>query len=81
MKKLKIGFVLATLAIGFTNYSCGTTNDSGGSSDSSATTMKTDSGNAESTKAMGVGEDNQDEVPGYPANQSNLNADSTREKH
>lgn len=35
-------------------------------------------GTEESKAAMGVGEGNQDERGGYPANQANLHPDSTR---
>jgi hypothetical protein len=83
MKKLKTSYILATMAITLTIFSCGTTNDTGGNggSDSTAGAITNDSASNESRKAMGIGEDNQNEVPGYPANQSNLNADSTRAKH
>ncbi|MCE7042857.1 hypothetical protein [Dyadobacter sp. CY312] len=55
------------------------TNSSGSGSESQTT--PNDSSGADSRKAMGVGEDNQNEVSGYPSNQSNLNSDSTRTKH
>jgi hypothetical protein len=38
----------------------------------------TPTGTDESRAAMGVGEGNQDEQGGYPANQANLHPDSTR---
>ena len=84
MKTIKLMGAMLTLAIGLTLTSCGTTNDkvegSAGSGSESQTTPN-DSSGAESTKAMGVGEDNQNDSLGYPANQSNLNADSTSAKH
>lgn len=64
--------------------SCGR-NDQGtekmGGSGSESQTTANDSSGAESRKAMGVGEDNQNEVSGYPSNQSNLNSDSTSKRH
>ena len=50
-------------------------------SGSRSQTTPNDSSGAESRKDMGVGADNQDDSLGYPSNQSNLNADSTRKKH
>ncbi len=50
-------------------------------SGSRSQTTPNDSSGAESRKDMGVGADNQDDSLGYPSNQSNLNADSTRRKH
>lgn len=64
--------------------SCDTTNNREktieGSGSRSQTTPN-DSSGAESRKDIGVGADNQDDSLGYPSNQSNLNADSTRKKH
>lgn len=64
--------------------SCDTTNNRKttieGSGSQSETTPN-DSSGAMSRKDMGVGADNQDDSLGYPSNQSNLNADSTRKRH
>jgi Flp pilus assembly protein TadD len=84
MKAIRMMGAALSLAACLTLASCGKTNDqSEGSTGSGSATETTpnDSSGAESTKAMGVGEDNQNEELGYPANQSNLNADSTRNKH
>ncbi len=70
------GLVLLTVqAILFTG--CNTPADQKKSPNSEmndVTTTATD----ESRAAMGVGEGNQDENGGYPANQANLHPDSTR---
>jgi hypothetical protein len=53
-------------------------NEGSEGSGSKTETTPNDSSGAESTKAMGVDGDNQNDVPGYPSNQSNLNSDSTQ---
>ncbi|SDD70392.1 hypothetical protein SAMN04487996_1026 [Dyadobacter soli] len=64
--------------------SCDTTNNREetieGSGSQSETTPN-DSSGSESRKDIGVASDNQKDSLGYPSNQSNLNADSTRRKH
>lgn len=76
-----LGVILGLCAV---LSSCGTnkndTNRSEGSGSTSQTTPN-DSSGAASRAAIGTGEDNQDDSLGYPSNQSNLNADSTRRKH
>lgn len=82
MKNIHKG--LAAIAISLCFLSCGTINDKEKTSEGSGSASETtpnDSSGAASRKAMGVGDDNQDDSLGYPANQSNLNADSTSKKH
>ena len=84
MKALKSIITMSAFAICMSLASCGTVNDSEKGSEGSGSKTETtpnDSSGAESTKAMGVGEDNQDDSLGYPSNQSNLNVDSTDRKH
>lgn len=84
MKALKSIFAMSGLALCIALSSCGTNNDTEKGSEGSGSASQTtpnDSSGAESTKALGVGEDNQDDSLGYPSNQSNLNADSTGRKH
>lgn len=50
-------------------------------SGSQSETTPNDSSGSESRKDIGVAADNQKDSLGYPSNQSNLNADSTRKKH
>lgn len=84
MKRLQVKLAWACLATSLALASCDTTKNSEktieGSGSQSETTPN-DSSGAESTKAMGTGEGNQKDSLGYPPNQSNLNADSTRQKH
>jgi hypothetical protein len=82
MKNLHKG--LAAIAISICFLSCGTVNDKEKTIEGSGSTSETtpnDSSGAASRKAIGVGDDNQDDSLGYPSNQSNLNADSTKKKH
>ncbi|MCE7063779.1 hypothetical protein [Dyadobacter sp. CY326] len=84
MKALKSILATSGLALCIGITSCGKTNDTEkGSEGSGSATEATpnDSSGAESTRADGIGEDNQDDSLGYPSNQSNLNADSTSRKH
>ena len=84
MKALKSMIAMSGLALCLALSSCGKTNDTQEGSEGSGSKTETtpnDSSGAESTKAMGVGEDNQDDSLGYPSNQSNLNVDSTDRKH
>ena len=81
MKTLKNSIAILGMAALFMCTSCGKTNDSESKSGSDSQTTPNDSSKAESTKAMGVAEDNQNEVSGYPSNQSNLNTDSTSKLH
>ncbi|MCF0040166.1 hypothetical protein [Dyadobacter fanqingshengii] len=84
MKALKSVLTMSALALCISLSSCGTVNDSEKGSEGSGSKSETtpnDSSGAESRAATGVGEDNQDDSLGYPANQSNLNADSTSRKH
>lgn len=84
MKRIKAILVTACLGAGVFLASCGTTNDQEKTIEGSGSTSETtpnDSSGAESRKDIGVGADNQNEELGYPSNQSNLNADSTRKKH
>lgn len=84
MNRLKVKLVILSLGAGILLASCDTTNNREktieGSGSRSETTPN-DSSGAESRKDIGVGEDNQKDSLGYPSNQSNLNADSTRKKH
>jgi hypothetical protein len=84
--EIEKGTILPILAltICLTFASCGTErNDTEGSagSGSASQTTPNDSSGVSSRSALGTGEDNQDDSLGYPSNQSNLNADSTRRKH
>lgn len=84
MKRIKAILATACLGAGVLLASCGTTNDQEKTIEGSGSTSETtpnDSSGAESRKDIGVGADNQNEELGYPSNQSNLNADSTRKKH
>ncbi|KAA6432771.1 hypothetical protein FEM33_23970 [Dyadobacter flavalbus] len=84
MKQLKTTFAILGFASMILFSSCSTeNNENEGSEGSGSRTEATpnDSSGAESTKAMGVGEDNQNDSLGYPSNQANLNPDSTRSKH
>ena len=84
MKNLKIAFAALSLTSMLMLGACSTENNENKGSEGSGSRTETtpnDSSGAKSTKAMGVGEDNQDESLGYPSNQSNLNPDSTRKQH
>jgi Flp pilus assembly protein TadD len=84
MKMLKSIIATSGLALCIALSSCGKVNDTEKGSEGSGSATETtpnDSSGAESRKAVGVGEDNQDDSLGYPSNQSNLNADSTSRKH
>ncbi|CAG5068824.1 hypothetical protein DYBT9623_01556 [Dyadobacter sp. CECT 9623] len=84
MKKLKTTGALLGLALCLCFASCSKENDDTEGSEGSGSATQTtpnDSSGAESRKAMGIGEDNQDDSLGFPSNQSNLNSDSTRSKH
>ncbi|WAC10594.1 hypothetical protein ON006_22965 [Dyadobacter pollutisoli] len=75
---------IITIGAGVWLSSCGSTNDRENGIEGSGSKTETtpnDSSGAESKAAMGTNEDNQDDSLGYPSNQSNLNADSTRKKH
>jgi hypothetical protein len=85
MNRLKAKLLLLGMSAGMLLLaSCDTTNNREttiqGSGSRSETTPN-DSSGAESRKDIGMDTDNQDKVAGYPPNQSNLNADSTRKKH
>ncbi|MGG7663853.1 hypothetical protein [Dyadobacter sp. BHUBP1] len=84
MNRLKVNMTMLSLAASTMLASCDTTNNRKttieGSGSRSETTPN-DSSGAMSRKDIGVGADNQDDSLGYPSNQSNLNADSTRKKH
>lgn len=84
MNRLKAKLVILSFGAVMLLASCDTTNNREktiqGSGSRSETTPN-DSSGAESRKDIGVGADNQDDSVGYPSNQSNLNADSTRKKH
>lgn len=84
MNRLKAKLVILSFGAAMLLASCDTTNNREktiqGSGSRSETTPN-DSSGAESRKDIGVGADNQDDSLGYPSNQSNLNADSTRKKH
>lgn len=84
MNRLKAKLIMLGLGTTMLLASCDTTNNREktieGSGSQSETTPN-DSSGAESRKDIGVGADNQDDSLGYPSNQSNLNADSTRKKH
>jgi len=78
MKTIKNSLgALALIAI-LTCSSCGKKSDGTNTSGSESQSTPNDSSGAESTKPMGVAEDNQNEVSGYPSNQSNLHPDSTK---
>jgi hypothetical protein len=84
MKAFKSILAASALAFSIAATSCDTVNNSEKGSEGSGSKSETtpnDSSGAESTKATGVGEDNQNDSLGYPSNQSNLNADSTAAKH
>lgn len=84
MNRLKAKLIMLCMGAAVALASCDTTNNREktieGSGSRSQTTPN-DSSGAESRKDIGVGADNQDDSLGYPSNQSNLNADSTRKKH
>lgn len=75
MKIVKIAgsFLVATVLL----VGCGPASEQKQTPDSE-TNVATPTGTEESRAAMGVGEGNQDERGGYPANQANLHPDSTR---
>jgi hypothetical protein len=84
MKTLKINAAYLVLSLGLIGFSCGTTNDSEKSIEGSGSATQStpnDSSEAKSVEPLGQGDDNQKDSLGYPSNQSNLNADSTRRKH
>lgn len=81
MKTIKNSIGLLALATVLFCSSCGKTQSSDGDSGSDSQTTPNDSSGAESRKAIGVDGDNQNDVPGYPSNQSNLNSDSTKKLH
>lgn len=84
MNLLKAKLMLLSAGTALMLVSCDTTTNREktieGSGSRSETTPN-DSSGAESRKDIGVGADNQNDSLGYPSNQSNLNADSTRKKH
>ncbi|WP_353720455.1 hypothetical protein [Dyadobacter sp. 676] len=84
MNRLKASLAILCMSGGILLASCDTTNNREktieGSGSRSETTPN-DSSGAISRKEMGTGADNQNDSLGYPSNQSNLNADSTRKKH
>lgn len=83
MNQLKVKMIMLGLGTSILLASCDTNNRKTtieGSGSRSETTPN-DSSGAESRKDIGVGADNQVNLLGYPSNQSNLNADSTRKKH
>jgi hypothetical protein len=84
MNRLKTILAMMCLGAGMLLASCDTTNNREktieGSGSRSETTPN-DSSGAESRKDIGLDKDYQDDSLGYPSNQSNLNADSTRKKH
>jgi hypothetical protein len=84
MNRLKASLAMICIYTSMLLSSCGTTNDNektieGSGSETQST--PNDSSGAESRKAIGTGDDNQNDSLGYPSNQSNLNADSTSKKH
>lgn len=83
MKSLK-AYLLAAALSGTVFFACDSTsntqNSSSGSGSESQTTPN-DSSGTKSRKNIGLGEDNQKDSLGFPPNQSNLNSDSTSEKH
>jgi hypothetical protein len=84
MKNLKKIMKIAVLPAALLVASCGQKDGNASkayNSGSESQTTPNDSSGAESNKAMGVGEDNQKSVSGYPSNQSNLNSDSTSKRH
>jgi len=81
MKTIKNSIGMLGLAVIMALSSCGKKDDQTKDSGSDSQTTPNDSSGAESRKAMGVGEDNQNEVSGYQSNQNNLNSDSTRKLH
>ncbi|MCF0057063.1 hypothetical protein [Dyadobacter sp. CY356] len=80
-KSIITAFAFSTLLF-FTSCNNGTqnSNDSTGSGSATQTTPN-DSSGADSRSAIGIDGDNQKKEPGYPSNQSNLNSDSTSQKH
>jgi len=84
MNRLQAKLAMLSFGAAMLLVSCDTTNNREttveGSGSRSETTAN-DSSGAESRKDIGVGADNQNDSLGYPSNQSNLNADSTRRKH
>ncbi len=84
MNRSKVKMIMLGIAASTLLASCDTTNNRNTTiegSGSRSETTPSDSSGAISRKDMGVGADNQDDSLGYPSNQSNLNADSTRKKH
>ena len=81
MKTIKSSIGILALATMLICGSCGKERTSEGDSGSDSQTTPNDSSGAESSRAIGIDADNQNDVPGYPANQSNLNSDSTKKLH
>jgi hypothetical protein len=84
MNRLTAKLITLGMGVALMFSSCDTTNNREKTVEGSGSTSETtpnDSSGAESRKDIGVGADNQNDSLGYPSNQSNLNADSTRKKH
>ncbi|MCF2443540.1 hypothetical protein L0657_06185 [Dyadobacter sp. CY345] len=81
MKTIKNSIGLLAVAAMLVCGSCAQEKTSDSDSGSDSQTTPNDSSGAESNRALGVDGDNQNDVPGYPSNQSNLNSDSTRMLH
>lgn len=84
MNRLKAKLIMLSIGAAMVLSSCDTTNNRESTIEGSGSRSETtpnDSSGAESRKDIGVGADNQNDSLGYPSNQSNLNADSTRKKH
>ncbi len=81
MKNIRNSIGLLAFATMLVCGSCAQEKTSDSDSGSDSQTTPNDSSGAESKAALGIDEDNQKEVSGYPSNQSNLNSDSTRRLH
>ena len=81
MKTIKNSIGILSIITLLACASCGKSETSDSKSGSDSQTTPNDSSKAESREAMGVSDDNQNEVAGYPSNQSNLNSDSTSKLH
>lgn len=83
MKTIKNSFGILSMVVMLLFSACGKDGNQTGESKSGSDSQTTpnDSSGAESRKAIGVGEDDQNENPGFQSTQNNLNADSTRSRH
>lgn len=81
MKNIKNSIGILGLAIILACSSCGKNKSDENDSGSDSQTTANDSSGAESRKATGIAEDNQNDTLGFPSNQSNLNSSATSKLH